>query len=123
MTRMCTLAWARQTHQNMRAHDKPGSDKKTDVLTRFIWTACGLAGTVGFFASFGIFGYGLFVGAPLWYVGGQTIACMWASQMLLDVQEYWAKAASWLWMAKCWLTKKSIHQELEAGFTAAKAKA
>ena len=90
-----------------------GKRKPTSWFPRWIKMGCALAGSALFFGSFGLLTMPFLAGWSWLGTGIAFIGAQYASQVLLDLPEYWEKASAYLLIAKL-AAKKNVKDGLNA---------
>jgi len=92
-----------------QSNETMNKEKRADFVTRFIWTAASVVGSVVYFASFGAFALPFFNPANTWF-SATLIFCVlqYASWCLTHINYYWGVATSRLWLLWNLMRGKSI---------------
>lgn len=112
ITRASTLRSAAYFWRSATRADNIADEESADAPTRIVWLAAGVVGAGVFFGSFGFLAMPFIAGWSWVSAGVAFIAAQYASQILLDLHEYWVKAASFLWIGKQLITRKDVYTEL-----------
>ena len=107
----CTLRTAAEIWSDATRGIKDGKLEQSSAIKRVCWIAAGVAGAATFVASFGFLAMPLIAGWT-WFGGGLAfIAAQYSAQILLDLPEYWTKAAAYVWLA-VHLGKRDVKERL-----------
>lgn len=110
MTRVATMRLAEEIWSDATYHNgRP--EEKTDAPTKIVWMVAGITGSAIFFGSFGLLLMPLIAGWSWLGAGVAFVGAQYASQVLLDLREYWIKATAFLWLGRQ-LTKGDVGETL-----------
>lgn len=113
IARIATIRMAGDIWSNATWAEKDGKDEKADSLTKFVWLAAGFIGSACFFGSFGLLAMPFIYGWSWVGTGLAFVTAQFTAQVLLDLPEYWTKAAAFVWIGFR-LAKGDLKETLES---------
>lgn len=112
ITRAATLMSVAELWDRMVFTDSKEKDASADRATKVVWLAAGVVGTAAFFGSFGFLAMP-FIGGWSWLAAGAAfVGSQYASQIMLDLPEYWSKASGYVWLLWTLSQGKNVKEAL-----------